>query len=190
MKLICARFGLLPLAMLVPNFSFAAVQKLAASGGAVSIFTKTKPMSIKINGKGGPPKGELLIDGEKVSGNFEFELATIDTGIDGRNNHMKNKYLEVDKYPKAKLVIEKVNHLKGWSLARPTLNDDEFEGQLTMHGETKPVSGKFSIDDKRAVEAKFTIKLTDFKIPPPEFAGITVNNEIDISVKIDKLTTL
>lgn len=176
--------------LFVSGPGFAAVQKMAASGGQVVILAKGRPSFIKIEGKGSPASGRLAVDGEKVTGEFEFDLATLDTGIETRNHHMKEKYLEVQKFPKAVLVINKVNHLASWSFAQPSLKDDEFEGQLTLHGVTRPVSGRFSMTEKRAVEAKFSVKLSDYKVDIPSFGGVVVADDVDISVKIDKLNSL
>src|SRR5688500_7674882 len=83
----------------------AAVHKLTPVGGAVEVLAIGKPAFIKIRGKGAPPSGEIRIDGKKVSGAFEFDVASIDTGIGLRNEHMRDKYLHVKEHPKAKLEI-------------------------------------------------------------------------------------
>ena len=100
---------------------------------------------------------------------------------------MKNKYLEVGKYPQAILAIKSVITPDGWSLAKPAMNEAPFEGMLTMHGETKPVSGKLTVSDKKSVSAKFHLDMQDFKVETPKFAGITVANGVDVDVTINEL---
>jgi polyisoprenoid-binding protein YceI len=168
----------------------AATQTLSAKGGQVDILALGRPSFVKIHGVGEAPSGKVLVDGKAVSGEFEFALKTLATGIELRDEHMKNKYLEVEKFPKARLVIQKVKTTDGWSVQKPTLKDAAFEGTLTLHGITKPVTGTFSMGDKRDVSAKFDVKLTDFQVIVPSFAGITVKDEVEVNVKIDQLDTI
>jgi polyisoprenoid-binding protein YceI len=167
--------------------AFAAVQNLTSNGGAVEFLAIGKPSFIKINGKGSPPTGTLALDGEKVSGKFEFDLTSLDTGMATRNDHMKTKYLEVGKFPKASLEVTSVKSLKGWSLKTPKLDQDSFEGSLTLHGVTKPVSGRFTVSDKGHVDAKFKLKMTDYNVAIPSFAGVTVTDEVEVTVQLEKL---
>ena len=171
-------------------FSFgasAAPQSLTPKGGQVSMLAKGKPNFIKIEGIGAAPTGKVTVDGNKIEGEFTFKLATLDTKNETRNDHMKNKYLEVEKYPDAVLAIKKVATPATWSLAKPALADAPFEGMLTMHGETKPVAGTLSVTDKKAVSAKFHLNMPDFKVATPSFAGITVADGVDVDVAINEL---
>lgn len=176
--------------LFIPSISMAAVQKLSPSGGDVEFLAITKPSFIKVHGTGAPASGQIIWDGDKVEGKFNFDLASLDTGMSMRNAHMKNKYLQVEKFPKATLELKSVQPLASWSLNHPKVADADFEGVMTLHGESQPVKGKFSIDDKGAVEVNFKVKLTDFKIEQPSFAGVTVQNDVDVTVKIDQLKAI
>jgi polyisoprenoid-binding protein YceI len=167
--------------------AFAAVQSISAKGGDVEFLAIGKPSFIKIHGKGSAAAGKLTVEGEKVSGQFEFELNSLGTGIETRDNHMKNKYLEVGKFPKAALELKSATPIKGWSLKKPAVKDAEFNGVLTLHGVSKPVTGKFQVTDSGGVSVDFKVKLTDYDVAIPQFAGITVADEVEITVKIDKL---
>ena len=172
----------------VPAWS--AVQTLSAKGGLVEILALGRPSFVKIQGTGSAPTGQIYLDGDKVKGEFEFDLGSLDTGIQMRNEHMKNKYLEVERYPKAQLVIQSVNSPSGWSIQKPKISAAEFEGQLTLHGVTSPVKGTFSMGDDRDVSAEFNVKLSDFQVVVPSFAGITVKDEVAIKVKIKQMALL
>jgi polyisoprenoid-binding protein YceI len=171
-------------------FSFtasAAVQTLKPNGGQVSMLAQGKPNFIKIEGIGSAPTGAVTVDGTKIEGEFKFDLATLDTKNDTRNDHMKNRYLEVAQYPQAVLAIKKVATPGGWSLEKPAMKDIPFEGMLTMHGETKPVTGTLSVTEKKAVTAKFHLNMPDFKVQTPRFAGITVADGVDVEVTINEI---
>lgn len=165
----------------------AAPVKLKPEGGGVEFLAVGKPQFIKIRGKGAAPQGELQLDGKKAKANFEFELATLDTDINLRNEHMRDKYLEVKQHPKAKLEIDDLELKNGWSAAKPQVDETPFTGKLTLHGVTKPVAGKFKVGGKRDVDAGFKIKLSDYAIDIPKYLGVTVADEVDVQVKIAEL---
>jgi len=125
------------------------------------------PGFVKISGEGGKATCELSVStGE---GDCQCELDAFDTGIDLRNKHMREKYLETKKWPKAFLHIDKaVNGI--------------FQGKLTLKGKSKPVSGKFSFKDD-LVDAIFTISLDDYKVGVPSYLGVSVAKDVAIRVQ-------
>lgn len=155
----------------------AAPEKLVPAGGEVKMTVIGKPSLIKINGKGEAPTGELKITDGKVNGEFKFDLSTLDTGIELRDEHMRDKYLQVNEHPEATLKIKDLEQ-------KPS---GEFKGELTLHGVTKPVTGQFKMGDKKSVEAAFKIKLSDYQIDIPKYMGITVADEVDVKVNIAAL---
>ena len=173
--------------LLFPAYAFAAVTKLAPQGGSVEALAIGKPSFIKIRGKGEAPKGQLQVDGKKANGTFEFQVATLDTGIGLRNEHMHEKYLQVKEHPTAKLEIKDLMLKEDFSVSKPQVSEQPFAGNLTLHGVTKPVTGKFKVGDKRDVAAEFKIKLSDFAIDIPKYLGVTVADEVNIEVKIAEL---
>ncbi len=154
--------------------------------GKVEFVAIGKPSLLKIHGVGAAPKGNFAIQGSSVSGRVEFALQTLDSGIEMRDKHMKEKYLELEKFPVATLEI------KNLILPRPAPEGDfamegvAFEGPLTLHGLTKPVKGTAKIaraGGQMLVEAEFGLKITDFAIPIPNFAGIAIADEVKIHVE-------
>jgi polyisoprenoid-binding protein YceI len=171
----------------LPALALASVTKLTPHGGSVEALAVGKPSFIKIRGKGEPAKGELKVDGKKASGVFEFQVGTLDTGIDLRNEHMREKYLQVKEHPTAKLEIKDLVLNEDFNPARPKISEQAFEGELTLHGVTKPVRGKFTVGEKRDVAADFKIKLSDFNVEIPKYLGVTVADEVNVEVKIAEL---
>lgn len=167
--------------------ALAAPKTLTASGGKVEATAVGKPSFIKIQCKGEPPKGKVDVDGQKVTGEFEFAMATLDSGIKLRNEHMLNKYLLVKEHPTAKLVIKELTLAKPFDAANPAVGKAPFKGELTLKGVTKPVEGTFEVAASKEVDATFKIKLTDYQVEIPKYAGITVADEVDVKVKIASL---
>lgn len=164
---------------------FAAPLKMVAQGGSVEALAVGKPSFIKIRAKGAAPKGTLNIEGNKASGLFEFDVTTLDTGISLRDEHMHDKYLKTKEHPSAKLEIKDLNLKQEYKPAQKLA--EPFKGTLTLHGVTKPVNGNFKVDEKNQVMADFKIKLSDFKIDIPKYAGITVAEDVTVEVKIAEL---
>lgn len=176
---------------------------MGSDKGGVEFQAVGKPSLLRINGKGTPPKGEFTVggdnasgtkgsDGKIVTGEITFDLATLDTGIEMRNSHMKEKYLEVGRFPQAKLKLTEVVLPSSWSTNQPEVKDTAFKGLLTLHGIEKPVSGTFSASKNGAgigIDAKFTTKITDFGIEIPKYLGITVAEEVNVRVSMSELKT-
>ena len=64
--------------------------------------------------------------------------------------------------------------------------DGEAMGTLELHGVKKPVTVKYekmNVEGKTITfNSKFNIKITDFAIDIPSFQGITVADEVEVSV--------
>jgi polyisoprenoid-binding protein YceI len=106
---------------------------------------------------------------------FEVDLRTLDTGIGLRNRHMKENYLETDKYPmtsyKGKIIyVEKVSDNE----SKVTL-----DGSMFIHGVTKPlkVNGNiFPVDGGYRIKAFFEVLLTDYNIEIPKLMFMKISN--------------
>jgi len=145
-----------------------------------------KPSLLKIHGSSEQKlDGYFNFDGKKVSGKVGFDLASLDTGIDLRNDHMKNRYLEVGKFPKAELEIKEINlskefNPKSFKVAGP------FNGVLQLHGVSHPVSGKINLkveEDELEVECEYSLSIADFKIQRPSYANISMTDDVKINAK-------
>ena len=145
---------------------------------------------IKVNGEGKGPQGSLQVTGNKVTGDLTFDVTSLSSGISMRDDHMKNKYLEVQKFPEAKLHLTEVTLPATWSLKSPAIKDANFKGDLTLHGVTKPIEGKFEISGGEAAmtaKADFTAKMDEHGIEIPKYLGITVKNEVLVSLSMTDL---
>ncbi len=176
---------LVSISIFILGFQYAAVaSSLVANAGEVKFTAIGKPGFLKIHGqsKGDFPKGEIQILNGQASGDFEFNLKNLDTGIELRNEHMKEKYLEIGKFPTAKLKIEPI------AVSEEELKSDfskKFQGQLLLHGVTKGVSGNFDYQAKtKNVVAKFNLKVSDFNIAVPQYLGVTVSENVETEVLV------
>jgi polyisoprenoid-binding protein YceI len=93
--------GLFALGFAVAAFGVAEA-KLSGSGGQVQ-FTATGPGGLTIVGT----TKDVNVKDDGTSVTVVVPLANVDTGIALRNKHMKEKYLEVDKFPTAELTVSR-----------------------------------------------------------------------------------
>lgn len=156
---------------------------LNKGSGQVDFHAIGNPSAIKIHGKGESPKGGLTLENGVMKGIVMFALNSLDTGMKLRNEHMKTKYLETQKYPDAKLEITSLK------FAPPAGDFSEvpvpFQGNLTLHGVTQPITGTAKAEKKGGkinTTANFETKISAYKIPVPSFSGITVADRVQVEV--------
>ena len=117
-------------------------------------------------------------------GSLAVDLRTLDTGIGLRNDHLREKYLEVDKgagYDKA--VLSDID-LKGLNPDAPE-GKASFIGSLTVHGVKKTVTGPVEVKKTGSglrVKASFPVNLPDYNIPEPRYLGVGVKNTVQVEV--------
>ena len=151
--------------------------------GSVEFVATGWPSALKIHGKGTGPGGTLTVSDHSVSGSLAVDLASLETGISLRDRHLKEEYLQVDRYPQARLTL---SHLdvsllpEGATFGAVAV---PFEGRLLLHGVEKPVRGQAKVsrhDSRLTVSAQFSINLGDFGVGVPKYMGITVAEKVDV----------
>jgi polyisoprenoid-binding protein YceI len=153
--------------------------------GAVEFTAVGWPGALTIRGAGAPPVGTIVVDGAKVSGVVGLDLATLDTGINLRNRHMKDNYLEISKYPRAELSLTRLALPDAPPAGEFEADNVAFEGELSLHGVRRPVRGSTHIRRKGTaleVAASFEINTNDFGIATPGYMGVTVAEKIKVKV--------
>lgn len=172
----------LTLALLVFSVGSYAAQtlELGAKSGKVEFLAKG-PL-VRVNGKGPGATGKLTVADGVASGVLSLNLAELDTGISLRDDHMKNKYLEISKKGFDKALLK----IKSAKLPKKLKGKGEFTGVMKLHGQTKPVKGSFKMKGvkggKVQINAEFKLRFSDFKIPLPSFKLVSVGEEISIKV--------
>ena len=138
------------------------------------------PGFLRINGEGGKVKGRMVERGGVLNGRFTVNLRKYTTGMDLRDEHMHDKYLQTKKY---KTAILDIFNLPGDN------GDKKFKGELKIKGQTRPVVGDINLNRKGSlihVEASFTVVITDYPaIGVPSFKGITVAEKVKVDAVFD-----
>ena len=163
---------LLMTVLLLATPSLAGVER---TGAANATFTGKGPAGFKLEGK--TDQLSIKEEGDKVL--FSLPLSTLKTGIDLRDTHMREKYLQVDKYPNLVLEVP-------WSAIK--LPEDgqtatqTVPGKMTLHGQTKDVSVTYTVKrtgDVYETSGKVPLNLKDFGVDIPSYLGVTVKPDIE-----------
>jgi polyisoprenoid-binding protein YceI len=108
-------------------------------------------------------------------------LAGLQTGISLRDRHMREKYLEVERYPDAVLEVR-------WAAVRVPGDGQTTEGtapaKMSLHGQTRDVQVTYRIvrsGDRHQVSGRIPLKITDYGITIPSYLGVTVQPDIEAS---------
>jgi polyisoprenoid-binding protein YceI len=164
---------------------------LSQTKSKVEFLAVGQPAALKIRGKlqeNSPVTGAIDIAKDSVKADVKLSLDNFDTGIEMRNRHMKEKYLETAKYPDAKLTLKSVP-LTGDSTQPDYKYQGPFEGVLTLHGVEKPVTGTIvlaSSDKKWNGSFNFDFILEDFGIEIPKYLGITVSKKVQVEANFQQ----
>ncbi len=149
-------------------------------GGENKVVFASRASIEGFEGKTSQLSGHLVVDpagfGDTLTAHFEVDLASLDTGIAKRNQHMRENHLETAKYPKAVFDGAAVRGPAGARLepGKPTTFD--VEGTFSLHG----VSRRIRIDVEAtytpgagggqiAFQTTFPVALADYAISRPQF---------------------
>jgi polyisoprenoid-binding protein YceI len=119
-----------------------------------------------------------------LDGSLAVDLRTLDTGIGLRDDHLREKYLEVGKGTGFDRATLSEIDVRGLDLDSPE-GKGSFTGSLSLHGAKKPVTG--TVDVRQAgpalrVKAFFPVLLSDYGISKPRYLGVGVKDTVQVEV--------
>jgi polyisoprenoid-binding protein YceI len=115
--------------------------------------------------------GSAKVTGDSVTAtNIKVPMNSLKTGIELRDKHMKEKYIETAKFPDAELIEATGKGGKG-------------RGKLKFHGVEKEVTGTYKIVGKE-MEAEFPIKLSEFGITGIKYMGVGVKDDVKVTITV------
>jgi polyisoprenoid-binding protein YceI len=119
-----------------------------------------------------------------LDGRLAVNLRTLDTGIDLRNEHLRENYLEVGRGPGFDTATLSEIDLDEFNPDAPE-GKGSFTALLTVHGVTRPVTGTVDVRHAGAglrVKAAFPVDLTAYGIRKPRYLGIGVKDIVEVDV--------
>jgi polyisoprenoid-binding protein YceI len=199
------RFGILVLIMILAVGAIAEAQtkKFFANDEKkrdVVTFTSKAPLET-IVGTTGDIVGMVEVNPDAVDSTkarFEVNLASLKTGIEMRDGHMRNQYLETAKFPKAIFELTKIVKASQNKLEDQKSIDLIAEGNFTVHGVTRLVTIPLTItylketEDTKAklagdllrVEGNWIVSLADYNISRPQFVFLKLDDKQKINIDV------
>ncbi|MES3038384.1 MAG: YceI family protein [Bdellovibrionota bacterium] len=150
---------------------------------SVRFLALVKPGSLRINGTGAKLSGTITLNGTQLAAEITVSLKDLETGISLRDQHMKEKYLEVEKYPTATLRITDMALPQSPLSSHINTKGVEFKGILNVHGVDSAVTGTADIDSTGSMivaEVKTRTTISAHNIEKPGYLGVKVADEIEI----------
>lgn len=182
--LLCFLLPTLSLAAAAPAKEAALTLKADPAASKVTFLAVGKPSMLKIHGTASAgPAGELKVEGGQLRGAIDMDMDKLDTGIDLRTQHMKEKYLQVKEHPKSRLTLTDAPVDADFSKTLTNSGEKPFKGKLQLHGKEQHVTGTYTAKDGQ-VQARFPIKLSDFAIDIPSYLGVIVADMVDVAVEL------
>lgn len=122
---------------------------------------------------------ELRLEDTGTTLKITVPLGQLTTGISLRDKHMKEKYLEVGRFPELVLEVP-------WASVKLPADGQKLEGaatgKVTLHGQTRDVPIRYALartGTRYQVTGHAAINLKDFGVEVPSYFGVTVQPDID-----------
>lgn len=152
----------------IATFFLLAISSFAQADNGAKASVKLFPMGDFVADIKGLKGSVTVTNGNYTAKDITLDLTTLKSGLELRDNHAKDKYLEVKKFPTAILLEASGTNGKG-------------TGKLKLKDKVNPVSGTYKINGQSLV-AEFTIKLSDYGINEINYKGVGVEDEVKIQV--------
>jgi polyisoprenoid-binding protein YceI len=169
---------------MVAGVAFAVLSAVAAPGHAAVSSASQSKVSFKAAATGMPIEGTTSsLNVQEQTGNIVITvaLASLTTGISLRDSHMRDKYLEVQKYPNAVLTVART------ALQLPAAgaqSHGDSPATIQIHGQTKPCTVHYDTTADAAgysVKGTVHVNMNDHGINVPSYLGVTVKPDVDIT---------
>src|SRR5262249_16986206 len=146
------------------------LSSIATAEVGVAIDVKVNPRG-DFTAKTNEVTGFAIQSGDTVKAeHIVVKLKNFKTGMQLRDKHMTEKYLETGKYPEAVLISATGQGGKG-------------KGKMKLRGIEKDIAGTYKIDGDELV-AEFPLKMSDFGISGVKYMGVGASDDMVIHVTI------
>jgi polyisoprenoid-binding protein YceI len=181
------------LCAVAPGVANAAVFQVRPGGDSKVVFISKAPME-KVEGKTSRMEGTIDVDpgqlADSATVHFEVDLASLDTGIAKRNQHMRENHLETARYPKAVFHGVVLQGAGGASLVRGNPTTLDVEGTFALHGVTRRIripvevtfKGGTTGGERIAFKTTFPVSLAEYAISRPQFLFLKLADTQEVRV--------
>ncbi len=157
----------------------ASSQKFTVASGVISFFSQAplediKAENLSVSSILNPATGEIAF--AIPINKFQFEKKLM-------QEHFNEKYMESDTYPKSTFA----GKIGGFTMQASGVQPATAKGKLTIHGVTRDVEIPGTLEvrgDELKMNAKFIIKLEDYKIKIPKIMWQNIAEQIEVTVDL------
>lgn len=179
------------LALRAPAQAATARWQVKAGDGTQVEFVSKAPMET-FTGRTKQVSGACTCDVGHLAGNVTLEvavdMASLDTGLSKRNQHMRENHLNTDRFPQAWLRGGVVTPKAASELPVGGSVSVEFSGELELHGVRRPVVVPMELsrptEGTIVVKAGFPVRLADYGIARPQMLFMKLAEEQLVRVAI------
>ena len=153
------------------------------------VFT-SKATAETFQGKTDRLSGRITLDPTQVSDSvtvyMEVDLASLNTGLGKRDQHMRENHLETKKYPKAIFQGATLRSENDGKLVAGTPAKFDIEGAFTLHGVTRRMRATVEVllqnDRTLQFKTEFPVALAAHKIERPKFLFLKLADVQQVAV--------
>lgn len=175
-----------------------AASRAAAAGfvvtpdGASQVQFESKAPMESFGGKTKKVSGSIDLDpaqlADSIAVHLDVDMASLDTGIEMRNKHMRENHLHTDKFPTATFLGGRLTNLSAQSLGEGQKVTGTIAGTMRLHGVEKPLQASIEMSYQGGVlhvVSRFKLKLADYGIPRPQFLVMKLDESQAVTVDLD-----
>lgn len=147
--------------------------KVHAAVATIEFIATTNVPGVTVEGKAADVKVDYQAD-KAVGTVVEFDVFALETGMEKRDQHLREKVFAAKKEGDAKIRFE---------VLELPVGNGELKGKLHIKG----VENELQIPVKRdggTVTGSTKISLEKFALPRPSFMGVKVDDAVEVSFKI------
>jgi polyisoprenoid-binding protein YceI len=157
-------------------------QKYVTKNGYIRFYSQSaieniEAMNRQVNAALNTNTGDFVF--KVLMRSFTFQKAMM-------QEHFNENYVESDKYPDG-TFIGKISNIREINFSKDGIYPATVEGNLTLHGVTKPVKETGTLEVKNAMvtgKSKFNILLSDYRISIPNTLVNNISKTIEITVEV------
>ena len=180
------------LSMLGPRLA-GATEFLVKPGGETKVVFVSTAATEHFEGKTKQMEGRIVTRpdslGDSITVHLEVDMASLDTGIPMRNQHMRDNHLETKKFPRAIFDGGTITGPRSASRLEPGKPASlDLEGTFTLHGVSRRIVihavTTYLADHggRIAFQAEFPVALADYGISRPQFLFLKLAEVQDVRV--------
>lgn len=174
------RLALVALALTLPGLAWAG---LSTEGKPKIVFNATgSPGFLDIEGV----SNTVTVADDGTNLTFTVPMKTVTTGIELRDEHMNDEYVQVATYPNAVLSLARAGVT--WPAAAGQKSSGKVAGDFNIHGKSQPVTVSYTAVKTAhgfRVSAGFDFDTDKASISIPSYLGVTIDPKMHADATLD-----